>query len=917
MKKIVSMIILFLMTAALICGAGISVAGKTPGDVNGDGKINNKDVVLLFRRVSGDPAGAVEENCDFNGDGVVNNKDVVSLFRAVSEGTVPAEPEFDGWEQTIVNANERANGVQGKFTDASRNKYLITNETTTVLYNLTSSGNKRVESICSAEGKPYIAGTDTYITNSSGTYDAGNSSDNGRMNCNRIGYYYYDFHFRDQKFAKTAGSSNTLPLAFEHTFHTYSDKMHEELRAVATGDYSAGGRFETKTVIAADTVDKILLKNAKGESSSLSGFDFSSAEFVAFDIKGAGIYGVIMPSLDDNGYISVELSDGSYVITRGVQLPAIASGGEIRFGHRIYTSEDHDFDEIRKEAYIERNPLTDISVSLIDSAKYEGYDALAGCYKFSVRSMEFQTAYYNSPNKQFRVKARINGDGVYDRKIYVQTAENAATRRGRIECAAILDENNRMLPIPLEVGKNFDGENEEPVYWPEKGTGAAAYGEVYVPITVAKDESKRFSVLHLYQNWGNYPLKQLSFIAFHIPYYHLSVGVTETNCIAPYFVYGKDGWTLPDFRSNSAQLWDNGNGTQHTSVGRLYFLQYKDSSGKSYKSESQSANIASAGPVYADINMEYLSDDGKIKATYRHTEMAQTDENRTYYKIKLEVLEVVTINKFRDNFSFFTFDSRLFRFAKIGYLDENNTPQFAEVSGGFLGSTKYYKLGTEYPYFDYFKGTNKNPVSGDPNNGEHSTVNFGLIVRSSDITIGGEKYDGNFVFVDKYAYNLGSPSGYLNTGALTLDLTGTVTLKKGDVMELELILLPWGDYSSENDNNVRYVRGDSCADPYKITVITGEPYEDSFIPSVKAVNNTATFRLSGGKSTAAVRVYGFTDYPAPAVTFKADGKATDIKLAGVNGYDGYQVYRDADGTYSFSFNVDMDKADVYEITVKQ
>ena len=53
------------------------------GDFNGDGEVNNKDVVTLFRYVSGNTEGA-DLKYDFNGDGGVNNKDVVSLFRAVS-----------------------------------------------------------------------------------------------------------------------------------------------------------------------------------------------------------------------------------------------------------------------------------------------------------------------------------------------------------------------------------------------------------------------------------------------------------------------------------------------------------------------------------------------------------------------------------------------------------------------------------------------------------------------------------------------------------------------------------------------------------------------------------------------------------------------------------------------------------------
>ncbi len=55
------------------------------GDVNKDGVVNNKDVVLLFRYTSDvEIANFDEAAADVNGDGEINNKDVVLLFRWVS-----------------------------------------------------------------------------------------------------------------------------------------------------------------------------------------------------------------------------------------------------------------------------------------------------------------------------------------------------------------------------------------------------------------------------------------------------------------------------------------------------------------------------------------------------------------------------------------------------------------------------------------------------------------------------------------------------------------------------------------------------------------------------------------------------------------------------------------------------------------
>lgn len=54
------------------------------GDINGDGTANNKDVVTLFKYLSGGDVKVNEDALDCNGDGQINNKDIVSLFKYVS-----------------------------------------------------------------------------------------------------------------------------------------------------------------------------------------------------------------------------------------------------------------------------------------------------------------------------------------------------------------------------------------------------------------------------------------------------------------------------------------------------------------------------------------------------------------------------------------------------------------------------------------------------------------------------------------------------------------------------------------------------------------------------------------------------------------------------------------------------------------
>ena len=683
----------------------------------------------------------------------------------------------------------------------------------------------------------------------------------------------------------------TLPFRLERVFHTYPDKMHESVRVISQGRSYIDGYVGVVIKIPADTVRAAVFKNEKGESSTLDGFSFKNTEYVGFDIYGAGVFGIIMPPGDEDyvGTLTVKLEDGYYVITRQMRLDNMYLDKESTTAyHRIYTSDSHQFNDLRKEAYIERNPLEDVFVVTRQyGARYLGYDDERGCYTFNLSGSGFVDAYYDHPDEHKNVNAVIGGDSVVDRNVYVL----AYTTSGALESAVLLDQDMRLLPVPVQVSKNFTGENEEKNFGydpTDKG-----YGEAIFPIAVKANESLKMTVIHLYQNWGNYPLKQLSSVSFINPYYHLSVGVSETNCIAPYFVYGRDAWTLPDFRANSAPLWASQ--PQHTSGGRLYFLQYEDKDGNSNISESVSANIGSAGPVYADITMGYISDDGKIKAEYRHLELPQTDENRTYYQIKLTVLEDISFADFKNDFAFFSCDGRFPRYAKLGYLDENNEMIITDANK--KKAVKNIKLGKEYPYFDLFEP-----------NGE-DCINLAAIIKSSDITIGGKKYEGNFILCDSFY-------GDLNHMKLSLDL-GAVTLKAGDVISVDIILLPWGYSDSENDDNVRRVREDSCVNPYKLDIAKGSAVEDKYIPKLRAENGEAEFTLSGGTNNAVVRIYGFEKMTFPTVKLVKDGGEEEYNVHGAAGYDGYQVYYDEDGTYSFAFVVDMTAASSYHFIIKQ
>lgn len=682
---------------------------------------------------------------------------------------------------------------------------------------------------------------------------------------------------------KAVGLAETAPsVKLDRTYHLYSDKVNEVIRVVASKDVDDLGAVGSITKIPADTVEKLVIKDKNGRHTDLVGVDFASAEYVAFDIKGVGVYGHILLPDETSGSLTVVLEDGDYVLTQEYTLPegtVVSRLKDVRTGHRIYTDKAHDFDGFIKAAEEERNPLKGVTVAKNASgAKYTGYDPFRGAYVFDVKGYPGFQAAYDNPQSRYWINASIKGADE-DRAIYVISH----TSSGNLESGALMSDNGLMLPVDLEVCKNFEGENEEPFY----DDGDTAYGEIIFPYVVEANEKNSFNIINLYQNWGLFPLKQISSIQFIAPYYHLSVGTTETNCIAPYFVYGKDHWTLPDFRAMSAPLWPTQ--PQHTSIGRLYFLEYTTADGASYASESVDNKITAYGPTYCDIDMNYLSDDGKIKAYYRHMEMPHTDENRTYYELVLEVTDDISINDFKNDFAFFSFDGRSYLFDQLGYLNHKNECVITETNK--TETPNYITLGDRSPYISYFDGPETTDLI--------KYVNFALVVKDYSFTLGGENYGGNLILRDVM-------QGTLNRMSLTLDL-GKVTLKKGDTFKINMILLPWGDPSAENDDNVRRVRQDACLDPYKVETAVGSVIEDVYLPRVMSENGVAEFTVSGGANNCVVRVYGFDKLTVPTVQEKVNGAWVEYKLrSDVYDYDGYTVFYDGDGTYSYAFVINMD-----------
>ncbi len=694
---------------------------------------------------------------------------------------------------------------------------------------------------------------------------------------------------KDIKAVKLQSESPYVLL--DRTLHTYSDKLHQELHFVAPEGQDNIEALGIITEIVADTVDKLIIKDKNGRHDSLENIDWSSVEYLGFDIKNVGIFGYIMPADNSSGTLKVVFDDGIYTVIQ----EASPENGEIRspkevdstandffMGHRIYTDTSHDFSVFIEEAELERNPLVNMQ-----NEDFIKYDALRGAYLYRIGGTNFNAPFFSSWNQHYSTEIKLRAQEG-NRKVYIRTVSST----GALENAVLLDGNGLLIPIPLEVSKNF-GEGEEPVM----NYSDETYGETLFPLCVEVGEKYELQVLNLYQNWGKFPIKQLSSIAYYAPYYHLSCGVTETTCISPWYVRGRTLWTLPDFRSQSAPYWFELEGDkfrnepQHSNAGVFEIIQYTDADGKYVASENYHNVIDSSGPIYAEVKMDYISDDGRMKISYNHLELPQTDELRPFYEIEIEVLEDISFKDFKKDFAFYSWNTPR---THVGYLDADGNHKEAEYSA--TDGVTEYVLGKVGGYFGNYGIDSKD------------ATNLGFVIHSSEIYLGGQIFNGNFVVVEEGE----------NRFHLSLNL-GEATFKKGDTVKLKIFMVPWGSHLSTDAHNLAYIRETSVIDPYKVTAEEGKVIESAYLPRVLSTNGkSAIFTVSGGVNNAAVRVYGFEKLTAPKIYELIGGEWVEYTVSSIESpdnvgfkhyYDGYMTYYDGDGTYSYAFAFNMDNVE--------
>ena len=847
---------------------------------------------------------------------------------------------------TLVYAKSLENGVNGTFDNAAKEHYTITNQNVSLTHAVNvpaseTAGQRQVTSLKNLKGGTYVSNTmDVFVLTTSNTEKyAKNSTDiisttwpNGYnktekacapyVNTTRLGYYYYEVNVRNLNFGDN--------LYLDKTYHVYSDRMYQVYRLINSNSSAVSTikQVTFQTMIPKSSVTKFEIRNGDTITTSYSSNALGSTEFryAAFDIEGVGVLAFINTSTDCSFWLMQD--NDNYYFRQVKKVGTLEAGGEVSFGTRVYTDTTHDFSGMRTADEIERNPLTadDITVTghstSLDGTGFVGYDKLKGHYVMNIAGSGFADA-YGKPDKKYIDNIKVVAKD--DRDVFFMVHSTCP-----LEGAALTDKNDLLIPMGLEVMKNFDHEIEEPIYDPAD----KMYGDTLFPVKLAKGKTLEFSLVNVYQNWGKYPLKQISSISYYVSYYHMSTGVTETNCLAPYYstYLNKDdvgSWILPDFRgmSNDGQTYEEDGSEKHSdiqnnSVGAVNGV----SNGSSLSSSEadlgiyQGSDIHSSGLTYADMNYSYTSKNGSYDVVYRHVEMPQTDEGRTYYTVEISFKKSTSL-KYAD-FSIFSFDARVNGdyYKNAAYIDANGNKQVVSIDSTKLQSTTsiinkwsptLYKLNKGSSYFTYY-----NMVR----DGIHESGNFALIVKDYAITVNGQASDIGLAF---YNDRIKRNSAYSNRGSLTI--AENTTFAAGDKITVNVILLPYGKGSGESDiSSVEKVYKDSATEALKVTATKGAVVEDDFIATVRAASyGVAEFTLSGGaiknsEVNYAIRVKGVKKLGKLKVEKKnASGEWETVELASTDGFDGYSVIYEKDGTLEYSFIVTKTESDVtYRVSVE-
>ncbi len=659
-----------------------------------------------------------------------------------------------------------------------------------------------------------------------------------RLNVWRNGVYYYEVHLLDVKLATDAGEE--LPAEAELALYCLPDRVgmlmllhtRAEIERVLPDERTLGtplGAVTSGTQISATA-------SAGGSLLWLTGDPTPGAQWW-------------------------DLSDPMAPVPAGGLLQKGKTYGRF-LGWSSAASED------ARRAIVQ--PLSPDRIALNREAFLRGFDPIRGIYVIQQGSQAapigFEPAFRN-PNDYHEASIRINNDTL-PRRLWI--LHESHVQSGCLEAAVVCDPYGAPLPIPVQVSKNFAGENEEPDDTP--------FSEAYYPLAVTPREQLQVRSLHLMQNWGRLPLKQISSIRFFNHYYHLSTGCTETVCFSLFGMKAHPDcrYHVADYRGMDGLMWVDQPQFHHAALQG--YLQYR-SQGAWVPLRYQSTDWHAISPCYSAVTQHYLSEDGAIEASIWSMESPDPQATRMFTRIRYEVKRPVTIDgDAADNLRLVVSNTDITR---------NNVHT--------LGWTPPEGQLIEKPL----------PADGWAARGEPLEGNGGFCAMyASD--------QGNSAFIlQRFDARIGGASkspvvscrSYPNkVHEMFVALPGqSLQLQPGDVIEMDLILMPYGHGASSAREPAQQLDWFHKNPP--VAKVTTGTLVAAFPAEIRAAApGCAELEMSGGHGVLPLIIRGMPSWNG-LMLFESDGQTWRFMDQQVHGQDWYQPLPADSSGWNFAMRI--------------
>ncbi len=697
-----------------------------------------------------------------------------------------------------------------------------------------------------------------------------------RINIFRHGPHYADVHIFDLH--PTTAKGDTLPVRVEVILHAYPERLYVETVLHPTVPATELPLLRDVTwVLPLANVTRYLGEGAWSDGAVGETFrrDRPEAGYtLGAETAGGAALGLVLA--DPAGTAALQLSEaGDRSILQLILDPAFENHrGKSASYVRLVAGDAAAVAAARQE---ELNLLPAEAVIVGDGATWEGYDPRRGFYTLSTETGLDVNRHFEHPDHRGVAAFGITNDA-FRRRILIRHRDAAGG--DRLGAGVVTDVHGHPLPILVQSSKNFSGEHEEPFYDP----GDPAYSESFFPVVLDPGERALLRSVHLYQNWGRFPIKGLSSLQAWMPYYQMSVGVTETTCYVPFRFGGHPGIWIADLRGLSGRMWTTQ--PQFDNVGGHRFFHYTRH-GVDHFPRVVRSRFRMTGPNLVWWGMEYETDDGAARLLLEMMEMPQTDETRHFVNVRVDFQDELTLRGPKDILHLLSIDTRTqrLRYGKAGYLNASDQPAEVDLRG-------------DEPLMHPAVLSRTFPVAGLydnlPESGQEG--NNAVLVRRFVGQADGRPLVDLAVRIDT-----------LGGGDVRLSLTlpdSVVSFRKGDFLDLELMLLPHGVHGSDFSTPLRERERYGINAP-SVVVRSGR-LVSSFPPAVRMAEEGPTeFTVVGGFGVIPVLVEGAYAHVPPRLQRRGRLGWQPVEMS-TDGSNGHQTYLTDDGRFGFVFLVETD-----------